>query len=315
MDLVERAAVLLEPSARGVGGPADLVLNLAALTASSDPTARTLLFVADVPDDVTTNIAAKAVATVVRDRLQDGTRLGFRIGRAAFPPEGGVAIISPEVRRRALETLTSPPESGQTAANPWLRSTLDQLIVERSIATAGDRLREWCYLHLLTDNSPALVDTVVESQAWLDLAVDFWAVGSPWAVDEAARLESVGAERLELAANGDLEADMTARIGRILRNWPVRFTIRMEGESGWELSDVRIVDRRDQHITPRTGPTGELEYPVVAWGNHRVLMILWISCSEPLPYGRLRWAKLAFVHAGAVVSSIDVSDKVRVADS
>ncbi len=208
--------------------------------------------------------ATSAAVDVIRDGVAFAVIAGNSAARPVFPPDGTLAVASPQTRQMAKQAVTGLRPDGGTAIGQWLR------LAQRMFGSHPAALR---HAILLTDGKnqheqPAALDAAI-GQCEGAFSCDCRGVGADWEVGEIRRISTALLGSVDIVPDpSGLTADFAAMMqnamgkqvaGVALRIWtPQHASIRFVKQVAPTVAD--LTGRRAQ-----SGPQAG-DYPTGAWG-------------------------------------------------
>ncbi len=212
--------------------------------------------------------AAREATSAAIDCVRDGVRFGVIAGsdhaRAAYPPEGGLAIASEHTRAEARRAAADLGAAGGTAIGSWLR------LAGELFGTEPGRI---CHAILLTDGAnqhetPEQLDAAL-AEVEGRFQCDCRGVGTDWQVSELRRIASRLLGTVDIIARpsemaGDFRALMENAMGKSSAN----VSLRVWTPQGTSVGFVRQVAPAIEELTERGVPVNPLtvDFPTAAWG-------------------------------------------------
>lgn len=220
----------------------------------------------DVPHSKITQARAATVAAidVVRDGVWFAVIAGTSFAKPVYPPNGTMALASPQTRGEARQAVNGLRAGGGTAIGKWLQ------LARQTFGTSPAALR---HAILLTDGrnqheTPEELATAV-SQSEGYFTCDCRGVGTDWEVGELRKVSSALLGTVDIVPDpAGLAADFEAMMRNAMSKQVADVALRVWTPQQAEVMFVKQVSPTVEDLTARRVTTSAQvgDYPTGAWG-------------------------------------------------
>jgi hypothetical protein len=220
----------------------------------------------DVPHSKIAQARAATVAAI--DVVRDGARFaviaGTSFARPVYPPDGTMAVASPQSRAEARQAVNGLRAGGGTAIGKWLQ--LSSQVFRTSPATLRHAI-------LLTDGrnqheTPQELAAAISACDGL-FTCDCRGVGTDWEVSELRKIASTLLGTVDIVRDpADLAADFESMMRNAMSKQVADVALRVWTPQQAEVRFVKQVAPTVEDLTARrvTGSAQVGDYPTGAWG-------------------------------------------------
>ncbi|HTU72273.1 MAG TPA: VWA domain-containing protein [Trebonia sp.] len=208
--------------------------------------------------------ATAAAVDVVRDGVHFAVIAGTSFARPVYPPDGTMAVASPQARAEARQAVNGLRAGGGTAIGKWLQ--LASQVLRTSPATLRHAI-------LLTDGrnqheTPAELATAI-SMCNGFFTCDCRGVGTDWEVSELRKISSALLGSVDIVPDpAGLAADFEAMMRNAMSKQVADVALRVWTPQQAEVRFVKQVAPTVEDLTARrvTSSAQLGDYPTGAWG-------------------------------------------------